>query len=183
MNHHEGDEESHEHSHHAHDAGTVRAGVVTVSSSRSSTDDSSGDVIAGAFESSGHRVTIRELIRDDFDRVQSTVATLTDRDDVDVIVTTGGTGVTPDDVTVDAVRPLFEKDLPGFGEVFRRHSEAEIGTRVIATRATAGVSNGVIVFCLPGSEDAVRLGVESIILPEIGHLVGLATRDTATDDE
>ena len=99
------------------------------------------------------------------------------RKDVDVAVTTGGTGVTPDDVTVEAVEPLVEKTLPGFGELFRRRSEADIGTRVIATRAFAGVADGVPVFCLPGSEAAVRLGVSEVILPEAGHLAGLARRD------
>jgi len=89
-------------------------------------------------------------------------------------VTTGGTGVTPDDVTVEAVEPLFEKRLPGFGELFRRLSYEEIGTQAIATRATAGIADGVPVFCLPGSESAVRLGTEEIIVEVVGHLAGLA---------
>jgi molybdenum cofactor biosynthesis protein B len=85
--------------------------------------------------------------------------------------------VTPDDVTVEAADPLFEKTLPGFGELFRRLSYDEIGTRVVGTRAVAGIVEGTPVFCLPGSENAARLGATAVIVPEAGHLSGLATRD------
>jgi molybdenum cofactor biosynthesis protein B len=95
---------------------------------------------------------------------------------VDVVVTSGGTGVTPDDVTVEAVRPLVDKTLPGFGELFRRLSYEEIGTKVVGTRTFAGVIGDAVVFCLPGSENAARLGTEEIVLPEASHLVGLARR-------
>jgi molybdenum cofactor biosynthesis protein B len=167
--------------HHAHDVATVGVGIVTVSSTRSLDDDPAGDTIAAAFEADGNEVVVRELIADDYDGVQSTVNNLVGRDDVDCVVTTGGTGVTPDDVTVEAVRPLMEKTLPGFGELFRRLSAEEIGTKAIATRADAGIADGVPVFCLPGSENAARLGAEEIIVPEAGHLSGLAARDE--DDE
>lgn len=167
--------------HHAHDLETIRAAVVTVSSTRSLDDDPSGDAIVAAFETDDHEITTRELVADDLDGVQGRVAALVERDDVDVVVTTGGTGVTPDDVTVEAVRPLFEKRLPGFGELFRRRSEPEIGTRVVATRAIAGIADGVPVFCLPGSEPAAELGATEIIVPEVGHLAGLARREE--DDE
>ncbi|MFB6155006.1 MAG: molybdenum cofactor biosynthesis protein B [Haloferacaceae archaeon] len=175
--------DDHDHHHHAHDVETLGAAIVTVSSSRSLDDDPAGDVIASAFESEGHDVAVRDLIADDFDGVQSTVDRLVRRDDVDVVVTTGGTGVTPDDVTVEAVRPLFEKELPGFGELFRRLSYDEIGARVVGTRAAAGVADGVPVFCLPGSENAARLGAGEIIVPEAGHLSGLARRHDEDDDE
>lgn len=170
------------HHHHAHDREQVGAGVVTVSSTRSLDADPSGDAIAAAFADAGHEIATRELVGDTHDRIQKTVDTLVRRKDVDVVVTTGGTGVTPDDVTVEAVRSLFSKRLPGFGELFRRRSEADIGTRIIATRAEAGVAKGTPVFCLPGSEDAVRLGTEEIILPEIGHLVGLAARNEEVEE-
>jgi molybdenum cofactor biosynthesis protein B len=98
-------------------------------------------------------------------------------------VTTGGTGVTPDDVTPEAVKGLFAKTLPGFGELFRRLSYEEIGTRTIGSRAIAGVVSATPVFCLPGSENAVRLGVDEVILPEIGHLVGLAGRGVEDTEE
>jgi molybdenum cofactor biosynthesis protein B len=165
------------HGHHHHDVESLGVAVVTVSSSRSLDNDPAGDVIDGAFETDGHEVVTRELVGDDFDGLQSTVKRLVERDDTDVVVTTGGTGVTPDDVTVEAVQQLFGKHLPGFGELFRRRSEEEIGTRVVGTRATAGVVHDAVVFCLPGSENAARLGAEEIIVPEAPHLAGLVTRE------
>jgi molybdenum cofactor biosynthesis protein B len=150
---------------------------MTVSTSRTLDDDPAGDAIAAAFEAEGHEVATRELVPDDHDRVQSTLQNLARRSDVDTVVSTGGTGVTPDDVTVEAVRPLFEKTLPGFGELFRRLSYDEIGTRIVGTRAIAGIVEGAPVFCLPGSENAATLGAEDVIVPEAGHLAGLSTRE------
>ncbi|MGC8936120.1 MAG: MogA/MoaB family molybdenum cofactor biosynthesis protein, partial [Candidatus Methanomethylicaceae archaeon] len=89
----------------------------------------------------------------------------------DVIVISGGTGPGPRDVTVEAITPLFEKELPGFGELFRHMSYEKVGTSTIASRATAGITKGVLVFALPGSPDAVKLAMEKIILPESPHLV------------
>ncbi|WP_435074665.1 MogA/MoaB family molybdenum cofactor biosynthesis protein [Halorubrum sp. HHNYT27] len=177
--------DSADHDHHHHDADSVTVAIVTVSSSRSLDDDPSGDAVAAAFEDAGHEVAVRELVPDEYDSVQGTVDRLARRDDTDVVVTTGGTGVTPDDVTPEAVDGLFAKALPGFGELFRRRSEAEIGTRTIGSRATAGIVSATPVFCLPGSENAVRLGVGEIILPEVGHLVGLSGRgsEDSTDEE
>ena len=183
--------------HHHHDVDSVAVAVVTVSSSRSTDEDPAGDYVAAAFEEAGHEVAVRELIPDDYDSVQGTVDRLARRKDTDVVVTTGGTGVTPDDVTPEAVRGLLAKPLPGFGELFRRLSYEEVGTRTVGSRATAGVVSATPVFCLPGSENAVRLGVDEIILPEVGHLAGLAGRgleeaegmgeddkeDEAADDE
>ncbi|UPV75088.1 MogA/MoaB family molybdenum cofactor biosynthesis protein [Halorussus limi] len=163
--------------HHAHDVDTLGAAVVTVSSSRSLSDDPSGDAIVAGLEDAGHKVVSRDLIDDDYDGVQGSVNALVGRDDVDAVVTTGGTGVTPDDVTIEAVEQLFDKELPGFGELFRLLSHDEIGTKVVGTRATAGVVDGVVVFCLPGSENAARLGVEQIIVEEADHLAGLASRE------
>jgi len=181
---HHDSEDDHDHDdHHAHDVESLTAAVVTVSSSRTLEDDPAGDAIAAAFESAGHEVAVRDVVEDDFDGLQSAVDRLADGGDVDVVVTTGGTGVTPDDVTVEAVGDLFEKELPGFGELFRRYSEDEIGTRVVGTRATAGIARGVPVFCLPGSENAARLGSEEIIVPEAPHLAGLAVRPEEDDEE
>ncbi|WP_435068961.1 MogA/MoaB family molybdenum cofactor biosynthesis protein [Haloplanus sp. C73] len=165
----------HDHGHHHHDVETLEAGIVTVSSSRTLDDDPAGDAIAAAFEAEGHDVAARELVSDDYDEVRSTLQTLADG--VDVVVSTGGTGVTPDDVTVEAAESLFAKTLPGFGELFRRLSYDEIGTKVVGTRAVAGIVEGTPVFCLPGSENAATLGAEEVIVPEAGHLSGLATRE------
>lgn len=177
-NHHE-----HDHHHHDHDVDELGVAIVTVSSSRSLEDDPAGDAIAAAVEDGGHEVAVRNLVGDDYDGVQGEVNTLVRRDDVDAVVTTGGTGVTPDDVTVEAVDALFDKTLPGFGELFRQLSYDEIGTRVVGTRAVGGVARGVPVFCLPGSENAARLGSEEIIVPEMGHLAGLARRDEDEDKD
>jgi molybdenum cofactor biosynthesis protein B len=163
--------------HHQHDLDTLGVAVVTVSTSRDPDEDPSGDLAADLFESAGHEIAARELVPDDHDLIQGTVTNLIEREPVDVVVTNGGTGVTPDDVTPDAVRPLLDKPLPGFGELFRRLSYDEIGTMVVGTRAIGGVAKGVPVFVLPGSTNAVELGVSEIILPEVGHLAGLARRD------
>ncbi|WP_440988967.1 MogA/MoaB family molybdenum cofactor biosynthesis protein [Haloarchaeobius baliensis] len=176
-----GDETEHDHEHHQHDEHHLGVAVVTVSSSRTLDDDPSGDRIEALLTDAGHEVVVRELIADEYDSVQGTVDRLTDRDDVELVVTTGGTGVTPDDVTVEAVEPLLDKRLPGFGELFRRFSSDEIGTRTIATRAMAGIDEGVLVCCLPGSEAAVRLGVAELVVPEAPHLVGLARREDRAD--
>ena len=178
---HDHDHDGHGHDHHAHDTETVSVAVLTVSSSRSLEDDASGDWLVDAFEDAGHEVAVRELVGDEFETVQATVDRLVRRGDTDAVITTGGTGVTPDDVTPEAVAPLFEKTLPGFGELFRRRSYEEVGTRTVGSRATAGIADGTVVCCLPGSENAVRLGAEAILLPELGHLTGLAARDASAE--
>ncbi|WP_119818704.1 MogA/MoaB family molybdenum cofactor biosynthesis protein [Halalkaliarchaeum desulfuricum] len=175
--HHDHDHDHHDHDHHDHDIETAAVAILTVSSSRTIDEDPSGEYIASAFEEAGHEVAIRELVPDDFDDVQSAVDRLASREDTDAVVTTGGTGITPDDVTPEAVERLFDKRLPGFGELFRQLSYEEIGTRSIGSRAVAGVDDGTPIFCLPGSENAVRLGIEEIIIPEVGHLAGLAARE------
>jgi molybdenum cofactor biosynthesis protein B len=185
----DGEERDGEHAHHhTHDHGhggtgieNIGVGVVTVSSTRTREDDASGDAIVAACKAAGGSIETRDLVPDDRDRLREVVDSLADRPAIDAVVTTGGTGVTPDDVTVDAVRPLFRAELPGFGELFRRYSEAEIGTRVVATRATAGIVGDVPVFCLPGSENAATLGTEEIIVPELAHLVGLAAGGGGTE--
>ncbi|WP_121820441.1 MogA/MoaB family molybdenum cofactor biosynthesis protein [Halostella salina] len=163
--------------HHHHDVDTLGVAVVTVSSSRTLSDDPAGDTITETMEAADDEVVTRELIPDDYDRIEGTLSNLVGREDVDIVVTTGGTGVTPDDVTIEAAKRLFDKELPGFGELFRLLSYDEIGTKVVATRATAGIVDGVPVFCLPGSENAALLGAETIISEEAAHIAGLANRD------
>lgn len=164
------------HDHHHHDVDSLGVAVLTVTSSRSLEDDAAGDAIVERVEDVGHEVVTRELVGDDHDTVQGSVHNLACREDVDCLVTTGGTGVTPDDVTVEAAERLFEKTLPGFGELFRRESYEEVGSMVVATRATAGIADATPVFCLPGSENAASLGAD-IVVDVAGHLVGLARRD------
>jgi len=161
--------------HHAHDAEGVDIGVLTVSTSRTLDDDPAGDIIAAACEDAGHEIAERRLVADEMDAIEDAVAALLD-DGVDVVLTTGGTGLTPDDVTVDAIEPLFDRPVPGFGELFRWLSYEEVGAMAMASRATAGVVDDRLVFCLPGSENAARTGAEKLVAPAVDHLLGLARR-------
>lgn len=151
-------------------------GVVTVSSSRDQTDDPGGDLAVELIEDAGAQVTQRRLVADDYAAIQRTVSALAHDETVDCIVTTGGTGVTLDDVTPTACSALFDREIPGFGELFRAISYDIIGHRAMASRATGGLINDTPVFCLPGSTGAVKDGLTELILPEAPHLRGLATR-------
>jgi molybdenum cofactor biosynthesis protein B len=151
-------------------AETLPFAVVTVNGDRSVEDDTTGDVVVEAIESAGEAVSTRELIAPEYDGVQGRISTLVERDDVEAIVTVGGAGVEPDDVTVDAAEPLFDKHLPGFGELFRVLSHEQEGTAIIRTRTTAGIIDGVPVFCLPGDTVPARRGVEQVVLEEASTL-------------
>jgi len=166
---------------HGHDiVSPLQAAILTVSTSRAeadgAVDDPGGDHIESLFEEAGHRVVDRRLVADNIGQIQRALDDLLDDDTVDLVVTTGGTGATADDVTPDAVADRFDRELPGFGELFRQLSYEEIGPRTIASRATGGIARDTPVFVLPGSTNAVELATEAIILPEAPHLVGLATR-------
>ncbi len=161
--------------HHAHDADAVAFGVLTVSSSRTLETDASGDALVDALESAGHTVAVRDLVADHESALRERVEGLRANDDVEAIVTTGGTGVTPDDVTVEALEPLFDRDIPGFGEQFRARSVEEVGPHGMLTRATAGIVADVPVFCLPGSEQAASFGMTELVEPVVGHVIGLVS--------
>ncbi len=148
---------------------SVRCFVVTISDSRTEDTDTSGDAIAGLLTSDGHDLTGRALVKDNPDAVRQI---LTSRaGSVDVLITTGGTGITSRDSTYEAIASLLDKRLDGFGELFRMLSFHEIGSAAMLTRACAGTLGKTAVFSLPGSEHAVRLGMTKLILPEIGHVV------------
>jgi molybdenum cofactor biosynthesis protein B len=134
-------------------------------------DDPSGDLILELLEKAGHSVVLRGVLPDDGTAIRQSVLKALGMDDVAAVVTCGGTGVGTKDVTVEAVKPLLEKELPGFGELFRRLSYEEIGSAALMSRALAGVVKGKAVFVLPGSPQAVRLCVERLILPEAPHIV------------
>ena len=165
---------------HDHDiVSPLQAGILTVSTSRANAvdpDDPGGDKIESLLEAADHRVVDRRLVADGIGPIQRELDDLLDDPTVDVVITTGGTGPTVDDVTPDAVSDWFDRELPGFGELFRQLSYEEIGPRTIASRATAGIARDTPVFVLPGSRNAVALATEAIILEEAPHLVGLATR-------
>jgi len=133
--------------------------------------DESGDLIVEMLQNHGHTVASRKLIPDDNLMIADTVREMLQSPSVDVVITCGGTGITPSDVTIATVEPLLEKLLPGFGEIFRRLSYEEIGSAAVMTRAVAGVTQGKAIFCLPGSPQAVKLCLEKLILPEAGHII------------
>jgi molybdenum cofactor biosynthesis protein B len=154
----------------------LRIAIVTISTTRSENTDKSGQVMAEIFENAGHTNIARDLIKDNINEIEKKIIELVNREDIDMIVTTGGTGVTPDDVTVEAISPILDKELPGFGELFRYLSYEEIGALSMASRSMAGISKQTPIFCLPGSSNAVRLGVEKIILLICNHTVEQARR-------
>ncbi len=161
----------------------VGTAVVTISSESSLEEDDAGEAIVAAFETAGHEIVTRELIQRDHDNVQSKVSRLVDRDDADIVVTTGGTGVEPRDTTLEAVRPLLEKDLPAFLDLFHAISYDELGTGIVSSRALGGISDGVPIFCLPNDREAIRIACESIIVPEAQRLATLASSGADTDEE
>ncbi len=170
-------EHHHDHDHHEHDLDAASVAIYTISSTRTLEEDPAGDAIEAILDHAGIETAERAVVPDDAAAITETVEGAVRAPETDAVVTTGGTGVTPDDVTIEAVEALFEKGLPGFGELFRTLSYEEVGTRVVATRATAGIVDSTPVFCLPGSENAARLGAEELIAPEVAHLAGLAGRD------
>lgn len=147
---------------------TAGIAVVTVDDERTLADDPVGDAVVAALEE--HELVTRELLGRNHDSVQGAVDALVNRSDVDAVVTAGGTGIEPADITIEAVHPLFEKALPGFGELFRTRYYESVGTDVITTRTTAGIADGTPVFCLPGAVEAARLGTEEIVAEQIGRL-------------
>ena len=150
---------------------SVNIWVITVSDTRSESDDESGALILERLQNAGHTVLRRSIVPDDPERILALLADASSGGKADAVIMTGGTGIAPRDTTIEAVSGFIEKEISGFGELFRRLSYDEIGSAAILSRATAGVGKGIIVFALPGSKNAVRLAMDKIILPEIGHAV------------
>jgi len=157
----------------------VGCAVITVSDTRTLADDSGGALLCELLQQAGHRVAKREIVKDDVARVRAALEGALASADCGAVLLTGGTGVAPRDVTPEAVENLLERSLPGFGELFRSLSFAEIGAAAMVSRALAGIARGKPVFALPGSRAAIRLALEKLILPELGHLVGEATKSPA----
>jgi molybdenum cofactor biosynthesis protein B len=142
--------------------------VLTISDTRTAASDTSGDAISTALEAAGHVVAGRRIVHDDPDTVQRAVRAAVD---VDAVITTGGTGIAARDGTYEALSALFDKTIDGFGELFRFLSYEQVGSAAMMSRAVAGTMGRTAVFALPGAEQAVRLAMEKLILPEIGHVV------------
>lgn len=162
--------------HKAQAPASVGCYVLTVSDTRVPDTDASGRAIRELLETGGHRVTGHQIVRDEPADVARLVAAAIADPDTHAIITTGGTGITARDGTFEAVDRLLDKRLDGFGELFRMLSFAEIGASAMLSRATAGVASGTPVFVLPGSENAVRLAMTRLILPELGHFVQQARK-------
>ncbi|NLQ03911.1 MogA/MoaB family molybdenum cofactor biosynthesis protein [Cylindrospermopsis raciborskii] len=157
--------------HHDMTAITANCAVITVSDTRNIQTDRSGQLIQQLLLTANHVIADYVIIPDDPAIIQSHLNYLSNKMEINLVICNGGTGVAPRDTTYDAIASLLEKTLPGFGELFRWLSYQEIGSRAIASRAVAGTYRNKLVFSLPGSSNAVRLGMEALILPEIAHLV------------
>lgn len=163
--------------HHAHDAKakSIACAVVTVSDTRRAADDHSGDLIQVALEHAGHAIVDRVIVRDERDVIRTVVLDLCGRADVQAVIVTGGTGIARRDVTIESLEDAWTKELPGFGEIFRALSFSEIGAAAFLSRSTAGVIGSTFVAVLPGSPGACELALSRLIVPQLGHVVGLLT--------
>ena len=155
---------------------SIRCAVITVSDTRTEQTDTGGQSVIVHLTAAGHTVVHREIVPDEPTRMRPLLESLRERDDVDAILLTGGTGITSRDQTFETVTALLNKPLPGYGEVFRMLSYQEIGAAAILSRATGGLIGRKVLLTMPGSPAAVRLAMEKIIVPELTHLVREARR-------
>jgi len=153
----------------------VRANVavITLSDSRSLDNDQSGDLIEKLLKENGQTVTVRKLISDSRNVLRATLRELIRQKSLHAIITTGGTGLSQSDITIETVRGMLEKEMPGFTSLFMLLSYSEAKSAAMLSRATAGTIKGKLIFCLPGSPRACKLAIESLILPELGHMLML----------
>lgn len=149
---------------------SVRCAVLTISDTRTPATDASGQAIRELLEAAGHQVTDQRIVRDEPAEISVAIAAWAARGDIRLIVTTGGTGIARRDSSVEAITALFSTELPGFGELFRVLSYDDIGAAAMLSRATAGIVHTSVVFVLPGSEQAARLAMTKLILPQASHL-------------
>ena len=149
----------------------VTLGIISVSTTRALIDDTSGKWIRQQAEKIGHKVVFHEVIPDDAAKIGATLKDRIKESNPQVILMSGGTGITKKDVTIEAVSPLFSKELSAFGPLFAKLSMEEIDSAAIMSRATAGVIGNTVVFCMPGSLNACKLACSKLIFPELGHLV------------
>jgi molybdenum cofactor biosynthesis protein B len=165
---------------------SLGVGLVAVTRGESVDDDPAVEAVVGAFDAAALAVATRELIAPDFDRVQTAVSTVAKREDVDLVVTVGAVGAGPADVVPEAVRPLLDRELPGFGELLRLLAHDEIGSEILTLRPLAGILDATPVFCLPGEAWTARIGATEIVVPEAPRVVEVASagaEDEETADE
>lgn len=142
-----------------------------ICSGEKNVSDIGGDTLESLLKNTGHLVSIRRVILDDKTMITNAVREVLDKPEIEAAIFSGGTGIAPTDVTIETVSPFFEKTLPGFGEFFRRISFDQIGSAAVLSRAVAGVAKGKVIFCIPGSPNAIKTAVETLILPEAPHIV------------
>ena len=145
----------------------INIAIVTISDTRILDNDKSGDVLEDRVLKSNHKIIFREIVKDNFDEIYKLFSDLINNEKIDVIISTGGTGLTGRDITPEVMKTLFEKTIDGFGEMFRWLSYSKIGTSSLQSRALAGVSNGTYIFCLPGSPSACRDGWDQILIHQL----------------
>ncbi len=150
--------------------------MITISDTRTEETDTGGRTVVELLTGDGHEVLGKSIVPDDPVRVRQAVAAQLANADVQVVVTTGGTGISSRDQTYEAISGLLDKRIDGFGELFRALSYQEVGTAAMLSRALAGTARGKVVISIPGSVNAIRLAVTKLILPELGHLVREASR-------
>jgi molybdopterin adenylyltransferase len=162
------------HEHEKHGRRNLAVGVITASDSRTPETDESGQLIRRMLEAAGHRVDYYEVLPDDGEKISASI--VNNLPNLDAIVVNGGTGITARDGTTEVVKSLLDKELEGFGELFRMLSYQEIGAAAMMSRAIAGVRHGKFVAALPGSPDACRLAMEKLLIPELGHITYLLSK-------
>jgi molybdopterin adenylyltransferase len=165
-----GETPSHE-AHRAEGPARVRCAVITLSDTRTEADDKSGAFIRNALTQAGHEVGLYRIVKDEPAQLRAALDAAADDGAIRVVLTNGGTGITQRDTTYETLTGLFDKRMDGFGEIFRMLSYEEIGPAAMLSRAVAGTYRNMIVMAMPGSTNAVRLGMEKLIVPELGHLV------------
>lgn len=164
-----------DHKDRARAVGQIRYAQLTISDSRSTEEDATGRLIQRLLSEAGHTLGEYLLLTNDLARIREEVGRLLEAD-LELVVIAGGTGIGRRDVTIEAVEPILEKQLPGFGELFRALSYAEVGSSAFLSRALLGTARGKVVVCLPGSEEAARLALTKLLIPELKHLVWVAGR-------
>ncbi|WP_017306808.1 MogA/MoaB family molybdenum cofactor biosynthesis protein [Spirulina subsalsa] len=152
------------------DPKALSCAVITVSDTRTVETDRSGALMRRLLSEAGHQIVFYQVLRDEPQMIQAQLMDWGKNSQLQVILLNGGTGIAPRDRTYDAIVPLLEKTLPGFGELFRLLSFQEIGSRAMASRAIAGIYQNKLIFSVPGSTNAVQLAMERLILPELNHL-------------
>jgi molybdenum cofactor biosynthesis protein B len=162
------------HEHKSHARTNLKVGVITASDTRTLDTDESGRVIRTLFEGAGHQVSYYEIIPDDREKLSAAIVENLPK--LDAIVINGGTGISARDGSTEVVKSLIDKELDGFGEIFRMLSFQQIGSAAIMSRAIAGVRKGKLIIALPGSPDACKLAMDRLIIPEIGHMVSLLSK-------